>query len=238
MNRLLVIGGASSDVLHLEDRTIACAGGAGMYTAMAARRCGAQTALFGPRPEPCPEPWQGRCRERCTEFCPEPCPEHCSEHCPELCPEPCPELCPEQNPKFWARENVTEMSAFMLTFFGSKNVGQGSGQKLGLPICNLCDRYEMRGNARGGFGKGNGNDGFNGGTAGPRGGGVAPRAGTQHPGGPNKTTQTQSSKRGGAGVGGEARRGRLVERGMVTGRGTRENGGCEGGVREDGGHEG
>ncbi|MFC2053807.1 PfkB family carbohydrate kinase [Chloroflexota bacterium] len=56
MNRLLVIGGASSDVLHLGDRTVACAGGAGMYTAMAARRCGAQTALFGPRPDPCPEP--------------------------------------------------------------------------------------------------------------------------------------------------------------------------------------
>ncbi|MGB6421207.1 MAG: PfkB family carbohydrate kinase [Anaerolineales bacterium] len=56
MNRLLVIGGASSDVLHLEDRTVTCAGGAGMYTAMAARRCGAQTALFGPRPDPCPEP--------------------------------------------------------------------------------------------------------------------------------------------------------------------------------------
>jgi sugar/nucleoside kinase (ribokinase family) len=56
MNRLLVIGGASSDVLHLEDRTVVCAGGAGMYTAMAARRCGAQTSLFGPRPDPCPEP--------------------------------------------------------------------------------------------------------------------------------------------------------------------------------------
>ena len=55
MNRLLVIGSASSDVLHLEDRTVASAGGAGMYTAMAARRCGAQTALFGPRPDPCPE---------------------------------------------------------------------------------------------------------------------------------------------------------------------------------------
>jgi len=55
MNQLLVIGGASSDVLHLEDRTVACAGGAGMYTAMAARRCGAQAAMFGPRPDPCPE---------------------------------------------------------------------------------------------------------------------------------------------------------------------------------------
>jgi hypothetical protein len=51
----LVIGGASFDVLHLEDRTVASAGGAGMYTAMAARRCGAQTAMFGPRPDPCSE---------------------------------------------------------------------------------------------------------------------------------------------------------------------------------------
>ena len=55
MNRLLVIGGASIDVLHLEDRTVESAGGAGMYTAMAARRCGAQVGLFGPRPDPCPE---------------------------------------------------------------------------------------------------------------------------------------------------------------------------------------
>jgi len=55
MNQLLVIGGASSDVLHLQDRTVACAGGAGMYAAMAARRCGTQTTLFGPRPDPCPE---------------------------------------------------------------------------------------------------------------------------------------------------------------------------------------
>ncbi|MFC2053549.1 PfkB family carbohydrate kinase [Chloroflexota bacterium] len=56
MNRLLVIGSASSEVLHLEDRTVASAGGAGMYTAMAARRCGAQITLFGPRPDPCSEP--------------------------------------------------------------------------------------------------------------------------------------------------------------------------------------
>jgi sugar/nucleoside kinase (ribokinase family) len=55
MNRLLVIGGASFDVLHLADRTADSVGGAGMYTAMAARRCGAQVALFGPRPGPCPE---------------------------------------------------------------------------------------------------------------------------------------------------------------------------------------
>jgi sugar/nucleoside kinase (ribokinase family) len=55
MNRLLVIGGASSDVLHLKDRTVDSAGGAGMYTAIAARRCGSRVALFGPRPDPCPE---------------------------------------------------------------------------------------------------------------------------------------------------------------------------------------
>jgi len=55
MNRLLVIGGASIDVLHLKDRTVTCAGGAGMYTAMAARRCGSQVAMFGSRPDPCPE---------------------------------------------------------------------------------------------------------------------------------------------------------------------------------------
>ena len=55
MNQLLVIGGASIDVLHLKDRTVTSAGGAGMYTAMAARRCGAQTAMFSARPDPCPE---------------------------------------------------------------------------------------------------------------------------------------------------------------------------------------
>jgi sugar/nucleoside kinase (ribokinase family) len=55
MNRLLVIGGASIDVLHLKDRTVTCAGGAGMYTAMAACRCGSQVAMFGSRPDPCPE---------------------------------------------------------------------------------------------------------------------------------------------------------------------------------------
>jgi sugar/nucleoside kinase (ribokinase family) len=56
MTRLLVIGGASLDVLHLKKRTVHSAGGAGMYSAMAARRCGARASLFGPRPEPCPDP--------------------------------------------------------------------------------------------------------------------------------------------------------------------------------------
>lgn len=55
MNRLLVIGGASFDVLHLEKGTVECPGGAGMYTAMAARRSGAEVSLFSPRPDPLPE---------------------------------------------------------------------------------------------------------------------------------------------------------------------------------------
>ncbi|UCC53117.1 MAG: hypothetical protein JSV68_03955, partial [Anaerolineaceae bacterium] len=54
MNRLLVVGGASFDTLHLKDRTVESAGGVGMYTAMAARRCGARVSMFGPNPDPCP----------------------------------------------------------------------------------------------------------------------------------------------------------------------------------------
>jgi sugar/nucleoside kinase (ribokinase family) len=56
MNRLLVIGGASFDVLHLKDRTVDSVGGVGMYTAMAAQRCGAHAAMFSLRPDSCPEP--------------------------------------------------------------------------------------------------------------------------------------------------------------------------------------
>ena len=56
MNQLLVVGGASFDVLHLEDRTVESVGGAGMYTAMAACRCRSQVAMFYLRPHPCPEP--------------------------------------------------------------------------------------------------------------------------------------------------------------------------------------
>jgi len=55
MNQLLVIGGASFDVLHLEDRTVESVGGAGMYTAMAASRCGAQVSMLSPRPDALPE---------------------------------------------------------------------------------------------------------------------------------------------------------------------------------------
>ena len=67
MNRLLVIGGASFDVLHLEDRTVESVGGVGMYTAMAAHRCGAQVAMLSLRPDPCPEPLKPVAR-RLTEW--------------------------------------------------------------------------------------------------------------------------------------------------------------------------
>ncbi len=55
MKRLLVIGGASFDVLHLQTGTVECPGGAGMYTAMAARRSGVEVSLFSPRPDPLPK---------------------------------------------------------------------------------------------------------------------------------------------------------------------------------------
>jgi len=55
MPRMLVIGGASLDVLHLKDRTVRCPGGAGLYTALAARRSGVAVDMFSPRPEPCPD---------------------------------------------------------------------------------------------------------------------------------------------------------------------------------------
>jgi len=56
--QLLVIGGASFDILHLEDRTVDSIGGVGMYTAMAASRCGIDVSMLSPRPDPCPESFQ------------------------------------------------------------------------------------------------------------------------------------------------------------------------------------
>jgi sugar/nucleoside kinase (ribokinase family) len=67
MNRLLVIGGASIDRLHLQERTVESIGGAGMCTAMAARRCGARVAMFGLCPDPCPESLQP-VAQRLTEW--------------------------------------------------------------------------------------------------------------------------------------------------------------------------
>ena len=54
MNDLLVIGGASFDLLHLASSSVETIGGAGLYTALAAHRCGASVSLLAPRPEPCP----------------------------------------------------------------------------------------------------------------------------------------------------------------------------------------
>lgn len=53
MTTLLVIGEVSLDRLYLPDRAIQSLGGAGMYTAMAARRCGVHVTMFGLRPDPC-----------------------------------------------------------------------------------------------------------------------------------------------------------------------------------------
>lgn len=52
---VLVIGGASLDVLHLGERTVTAAGGAGLYTALAARSAGAKVCLLAPRSDPLPD---------------------------------------------------------------------------------------------------------------------------------------------------------------------------------------
>ncbi len=52
--RILVVGGASLDRLHFAGRSERSAGGAGLYTALAARRAGARVTMLGPRPEPMP----------------------------------------------------------------------------------------------------------------------------------------------------------------------------------------
>src|ERR1051325_6280624 len=61
---VFVIGTVSLDVLHLADgRVMTAAGGAGLYTALAARQGGARAGLFAPKPEPVPEqlrPVEGR----------------------------------------------------------------------------------------------------------------------------------------------------------------------------------
>ncbi len=54
MNKILVIGGASFDTLHFFGQTHHAPGGAGLYTALAAYRCGADAGIFAPRPHPMP----------------------------------------------------------------------------------------------------------------------------------------------------------------------------------------
>ncbi|WP_179136992.1 carbohydrate kinase family protein [Candidatus Entotheonella palauensis] len=50
-----VIGTASFDILHVDSRVVHTIGGAGLYTALAAHRAGANTHLIAPRPEPLPQ---------------------------------------------------------------------------------------------------------------------------------------------------------------------------------------
>jgi ribokinase len=56
--RIFVIGTASLDILHVAGQSAHTIGGAGLYTALAARRAGAATGLIAPRPEPVPEPFR------------------------------------------------------------------------------------------------------------------------------------------------------------------------------------
>lgn len=58
MCHILVIGSPSHDILHFQDQSVPSAGGAGMYTAMAAVRSGVQVSLFAPRPNPMPQELQ------------------------------------------------------------------------------------------------------------------------------------------------------------------------------------
>ena len=55
MTHLLVIGGVSLDLLHVKNKKVLSAGGAGVYTSMAAVHCGVKASLFAPRPDPVPE---------------------------------------------------------------------------------------------------------------------------------------------------------------------------------------
>jgi ribokinase len=59
MSRIIVIGCASLDTIHVEKNhirtTYETVGGAGLYTALAARAGGAAVTLFAPKPNPMPE---------------------------------------------------------------------------------------------------------------------------------------------------------------------------------------
>ncbi|MBN2471916.1 MAG: hypothetical protein JXN59_14430 [Anaerolineae bacterium] len=52
---ILVIGSPSLDQLHIHGRPVPSAGGAGMYTALAAARSGAAVTLYGLKPDPVPD---------------------------------------------------------------------------------------------------------------------------------------------------------------------------------------
>lgn len=65
MPRLLVIGGPSIDTLHFNGQMEKSVGGAGLYTALAARRSGCKVSMFSPKPYPMPE--ELRPLESCLE---------------------------------------------------------------------------------------------------------------------------------------------------------------------------
>lgn len=52
--RLLVVGGASLDVIHVGGAPVSTPGGAGLYTALAAARAGADVTMLAPLPDPMP----------------------------------------------------------------------------------------------------------------------------------------------------------------------------------------
>ena len=58
MKKVLIIGGATFDTIHFFGQTQHSAGGAGIYTALAARTCGVEASVFAPRPYPMPAPLQ------------------------------------------------------------------------------------------------------------------------------------------------------------------------------------
>lgn len=52
--RLLVVGGASLDRIHVHGEPVATPGGAGLYTALAAARAGVRVTMLAPLPDPMP----------------------------------------------------------------------------------------------------------------------------------------------------------------------------------------
>ncbi|MCB0955505.1 MAG: carbohydrate kinase family protein [Ilumatobacter sp.] len=52
--RLLVVGGASLDRIHVHGEPVSTPGGAGLYTALAAARAGAEVTMLAPFPDPMP----------------------------------------------------------------------------------------------------------------------------------------------------------------------------------------
>ncbi len=52
--RLLVVGGASLDLIHVDGSPMPTAGGAGLYTALAAARAGVEVTMLAPVPDPMP----------------------------------------------------------------------------------------------------------------------------------------------------------------------------------------